>query len=258
MTSLQFEIHFPQGRLSPWVQAIWSARTDETQPGLSRRLFADAGSGLMINSGPEIRVDNQILHDRIWFQPTQKKAHMVHLPPGTNLSGIRFHPGMGACFLSQFVSHPEPGAAALSGHFEPLIQQLRDDTHPLSRIEKMTRTLIHHLHDEMHHPVIFRQAVQMLEHAPDVRQVSQLPLSQRQIERLFQRRIGMTPKYYQRLRRIRTVLNDLKENPHQDLARVAVEFGFSDQAHFIRECRTFTGITPKQYVKSRQDRYTHI
>ncbi|SHO57730.1 helix-turn-helix domain-containing protein [Vibrio quintilis] len=249
MASLQFEIRFPQGRLSPWVQAIWSAKTGQVPSGLTRRLFADAGSGLMMNSGPEIRVDNQVLSEPLFFQPTQKKAHCIFLPPGTNLSGIRFHPGMGECFLSQFVEHSTLDEQALSEHFRGLIHQLSDDTNLLSRIEKITRTLMFHLHDDIHHPAIFCRAVQILEHAPNVRQMEHLPLSQRQLERQFQRRIGMTPKYFQRLRRVRSVLTDLKNNPHKDFAGTAVEFGFSDQAHLIRECRTFTGITPKQYLK---------
>ena len=47
----------------------------------------------------------------------------------------------------------------------------------------------------------------------------------------------------------RAVLLALKEGEnHTRLAELAIEYGFSDQAHMTRECQLIAGITPKRYI----------
>ncbi|WP_250658094.1 helix-turn-helix domain-containing protein [Alkalimarinus coralli] len=71
-----------------------------------------------------------------------------------------------------------------------------------------------------------------------------IKLSQRQIERLFQLWLGMTPKHYQRILRIKKTINFLRQNRSANLADVAQQFGFSDQAHMTREFRAIASNTP--------------
>ncbi|MCW4631638.1 hypothetical protein [Marinomonas rhodophyticola] len=70
---LLFEIHFPQGRLSLWVQAIWSAQVLIGQQGVTRRLVADAGSGILFNLGVPVLIDKQECQDQVMFQPTNQR-----------------------------------------------------------------------------------------------------------------------------------------------------------------------------------------
>ncbi|NVK75418.1 MAG: AraC family transcriptional regulator [Oceanospirillaceae bacterium] len=55
------------------------------------------------------------------------------------------------------------------------------------------------------------------------------------------------------MRRVRAVLLALKnvEN-HRRLAELAIEYGFSDQAHMTRECKLIAGVTPKRYIHRKQ------
>nr|WP_286206491.1 helix-turn-helix domain-containing protein [Sessilibacter corallicola] len=76
-----------------------------------------------------------------------------------------------------------------------------------------------------------------------------IALSQRQMERQFKLWLDMTPKYYQRILRIKKTINFLRENKDANLAEVAVQFGFSDQAHMTREFRTIASITPGKFEK---------
>ena len=76
-----------------------------------------------------------------------------------------------------------------------------------------------------------------------------MPLSQRQIERQFQQWLDMTPKYYQRISRVKSALKILKLQPTTELADLALTIGFSDQAHMTREFKYIAKITPKQYTQ---------
>lgn len=73
-----------------------------------------------------------------------------------------------------------------------------------------------------------------------------LDLSARQLQRRFSERIGLTPKAYARLARLTraTELADRRAQP--DWAAIAVECGYSDQAHFVRESVAQTGLSPKR------------
>ncbi len=73
-------------------------------------------------------------------------------------------------------------------------------------------------------------------------------LSQRQLERLFLERVGISPKRYAQLRRFERAVRLVRS--HGPLAQVAIEAGYADQAHFIRDFRRLTGTTPRRFVQS--------
>jgi AraC-like DNA-binding protein len=74
-------------------------------------------------------------------------------------------------------------------------------------------------------------------------------VSQRQLERLYQREVGMSPKQYAGLLRIERARSLLKCMNGGSTACLALDLGFSDQAHFIREFRAVVGLTPHAYLK---------
>jgi transcriptional regulator GlxA family with amidase domain len=59
----------------------------------------------------------------------------------------------------------------------------------------------------------------------------------------------MTPKYYQRILRVKHAISFIKLNPQATLVDVTLENGFTDQAHMTREFTYIAKITPKKYSK---------
>jgi AraC-like DNA-binding protein len=72
-------------------------------------------------------------------------------------------------------------------------------------------------------------------------------LSDRQLRRLFQDDLGMTPKHYARIARLRRVLAGW---PSSSWARLALEAGFHDQSHLIREFRDLLQVTPSTFCRN--------
>lgn len=253
LSPLLFDIHFPQGRLSLWLQAIWSAQVPIDQQGVTRRLVADAGSGILFNLGEPILVDQEAWDEPVIFQSTNRQAHMIHLPAGSNLVGVRFQPGMGGLLQTELAAlEGNTGAWESSEFIQCLLVQLSDDLSSQQRVGLLDHAFDHLVsHMTPSHDSVVK-AIELLQQSSRVDLLDSLPLSQRQIERQFQDRLSMSPKYFQRLRRVRAVLLALKmEENHVKLAELAVEYGFSDQAHMTRECQLIAGITPKRFMKSR-------
>jgi AraC-like DNA-binding protein len=71
-------------------------------------------------------------------------------------------------------------------------------------------------------------------------------VSERQTERLFQKHIGLSPKFYCRIIRFNAIFNLLTQRD-PGWAELAYEAGFADQSHFIRNFKAFTGEEPSAY-----------
>jgi AraC-like DNA-binding protein len=81
----------------------------------------------------------------------------------------------------------------------------------------------------------------------------ELGLSARQVERLFDERIGLSPKFFLRVVRFQEVLRGLRqETIGATWAARAAEHGFYDQAHFIRDFKAFVGESPGAWQVSEQ------
>lgn len=72
-------------------------------------------------------------------------------------------------------------------------------------------------------------------------------IGERQLEREFKEKIGLSPKYFIRITRLNNAFRLHRQQPALGWAALAFESGYADQAHFIREFRAFAGETPERY-----------
>ena len=90
--------------------------------------------------------------------------------------------------------------------------------------------------------------VEYVEGDSEVRRVGQVcekfAITERSLQRLTARRIGLTPKWLIQRRRLHEAAERLTGASRPDLARVAADLGYADQAHFGRDFRAVTGLTP--------------
>lgn len=73
--------------------------------------------------------------------------------------------------------------------------------------------------------------------------------SERQLERQFRRKIGMSPKALLRTVRFQHLLQLARSGPAPGWASLAADCGFSDQAHLIREFKRFSGEPPEMFLR---------
>jgi len=66
----------------------------------------------------------------------------------------------------------------------------------------------------------------------------------RQLNRKFERYIGLSPKTFSKIVRFQAVIEDIVESPETDWRYVALKRGFFDQAHLIHDFNQFYGATP--------------
>ncbi|WP_153797719.1 helix-turn-helix domain-containing protein [Foetidibacter luteolus] len=74
-------------------------------------------------------------------------------------------------------------------------------------------------------------------------------MSRRNFERKFFQKVGLSPKYYARIRRIGYLCNMIAGKQKADWPSLLYECEYYDQSHFIKDFEEFTGRTPQQYLQ---------
>ncbi len=80
---------------------------------------------------------------------------------------------------------------------------------------------------------------------------ARLNVSARTLQRLARRHVGLSPAAMIRRRRLQEAAERLRTVPDADLAELAAELGYADQAHLSRDFRAVLGFTPSSYRASR-------
>lgn len=79
----------------------------------------------------------------------------------------------------------------------------------------------------------------------------QLFSTERSVQRLFEDQVGISPKLYKRICQFHMAFQQLNHFEFVKLSDIAYRNGFSDQSHFIRVFKEFTGMSPKDYLALR-------
>lgn len=74
-------------------------------------------------------------------------------------------------------------------------------------------------------------------------------LSPRQFYRQFLEREGISPKLYARVARFENTMRLKNANPTKDWLSIAMELGYYDYQHLVRDFKEFTNLTPNTFLQ---------
>jgi AraC-like DNA-binding protein len=80
--------------------------------------------------------------------------------------------------------------------------------------------------------------------------LTQLHVTERTFERNFKSYVGLSPKQFAKIIQFQSSLNQLTETKFQKLTDIGFNSGFTDQSHFIRTFKSYTGQTPSFYYEN--------
>lgn len=248
---------FPaRGPLAPFVRAFTLVEAHEET---TRTLIPDTGLVLGLRySGSATQLDG----------PTER------LLPGHTLTGLRTSArrmrtsARGGAVL---VAFRETGAAKFFA--EPLhelfgqtlsladllphseldrvssqVAEARNDVHRIGLVEQFLRARLRPREPD---PLV-AAAIDAIQQAHGCVRIAalarQLHLSQDAFEKRFRAAVGSTPKQLASLVRVRHAIAAYR--PGTSLSRLALDAGYFDQSHFIREFRAVTGEAPRRFFHS--------
>jgi len=240
---MDLKIVQPKHKLSDHIQAIWSVSVAQgsTQT-ITKPLYCDGGSGITFLIQGKAKLDGVTVKQPVLFQQYSKQTQILTLSEGAKLCGIRFHPGMVPPTLYPHLSNNQSNCTVL----QDLYTQLQNGCGHNAHLVSLYRWCVEHA--DLDSPILTKRAG-LLNQVKHGKIGDHFQSSQRQIERNFHQWIGMSPKYFQRLRRVHFSLLALRDNPEIPLSELAFAQGFSDQAHMTREFNTFVLSTPGRLAK---------
>lgn len=80
--------------------------------------------------------------------------------------------------------------------------------------------------------------------------IASYPNSQKHLISQFKNYFGLTPKVFHRIFRFNEILKKIQNKEQLVWSQIAYEFGYSDQSHFIKEFKEFSGFNPQEFIRS--------
>ncbi len=82
--------------------------------------------------------------------------------------------------------------------------------------------------------------------------------SQKHLIDMFKRQVGIAPKAYLRIIRFQKAISEIERRREANWTAISQDCGFYDQAHFINDFRSFSGFTPEEYVRRKNDVLNYV
>ncbi len=82
--------------------------------------------------------------------------------------------------------------------------------------------------------------------------------SERQFQRIFRKEVGLTPKQFARICRLRAAAIDAVDGQRDSWGSIAAERGYTDQAHMTREFSALFGMSPTQFERHCIEKIEHV
>ena len=259
----------PPPPLSAFVDCLWYSEGFE---GTHRqeRLLPNGESGIVFDLREEpVRIyspSNTESFDSFGpaiFCGARTDCFVIDTSAQERVIGIQFRPGGAFPFLGIPASEVANSTFALEDIWPRQAALLRERLLAAQSAAAMFATLEEELMlrlrrgPSLHQAVTF--AVQRLARGARVRDVAdQAGLSGRRLIDLFQQQTGLAPKAFQRVRRFQRALRTLHTRREEQWASLAADCGYYDQAHFIHDFRSFSGLTPSQYVAVATPHLNHV
>ncbi|PJJ57753.1 AraC-like DNA-binding protein [Mumia flava] len=240
--------------LEPWVENTWHLRWDlpagtqfvsQTLPHPACTLSVELGH-------PRAGLPD----DRVVVTGVVTRRFDVTLARSGWVLGVKFRPGglaaLAGIDVAGLTDRVVPAAGILPDAVVAGMRLLTDTDEPGAAAAKADRALLGMGDDvrDRSYDVVLRLIDDMLGDRSIVR-VSQLEerhgLSTRQIQRLFSRYVGTTPKWVLGRYRMHDVVTALDDGYDGSLADLAAAYGWYDQAHFARDFTALVGVPPSSY-----------
>lgn len=229
------------GGLADAFSAVWVHRMDEqTVP--------------PIVITPDATIDLQWIDGRFRIAGPDKEPQIEQPAAGAVIVGFRFRPGAAAGWLGVPAGEIVGGRLDLGELWSTRSRELSDRIRATPNLADLVRRLEETIgaHTEGRaalDPQMGRVFDVIDEGLPPGTPLvpflqRQLHMSERTLRRRFEDAFGYGPKTLDRILRFHRFRRMLRQQGEASTALLAIEAGYADQAHLIRESRRLTGVTP--------------
>jgi AraC-like DNA-binding protein len=248
----------PDG-LSTWVEHYWTVAWELDGPGFVAEVVSHPSVHVTVESGDRPRFGHRMPAGLVHGVITRRFSQAIE--GHGRVFGVKFRPGGFGAFTGADVGAWTDRVLLLSAAFgarsDDLVRDVLAIEDDAERAAAMDVFLLGRVpdRDERYDDVL--AVVRDIQDDPTLTTVDlaarRHAMSQRTLQRLFRRYVGVGPKRVLQRARLHDAVDRIDTGRVRDLASLALELGWFDQAHFTRDFTALVGQSPAAYA-ARRDR----
>ncbi|PWA07066.1 AraC family transcriptional regulator [Pueribacillus theae] len=267
-----FHTYHPQPPLSNFINIFWLYKGYHP-PHKMERLLPDGSMEFVINlEEDKINVYDQKNHDRFksfrgsLISGPHSDFTVIDTASQASTIGVHFKPGGAFPFLKLPADELHNEHVALDELWgtkaTEMREQLLEAETPVAKFQILEQYLMGMMTQaSASHPAVVFALRKFLAspHQWKIADVTeQISLSSRRFIQVFKEEVGLTPKQFCRIQRFQNVLCLIEDGEQVDWTDIALTSGYYDQAHFIHDFRSFSGLSPTTYHLNQGKQKNHV
>lgn len=261
------KLHFPQPPLSQFVENMWLVEGFSAEY-TREKILPDGAIELIIDLDPQPKAifENEASESfrtvrKAWISGERTRFLIIGAASNQSMVGIRFRPGGAYPFFGFPISELSESVTELDLIWGSLVDEIRDQLleikEPAERLLRLESFLLGQARRSLEANRLIAFAVHQLQHSPQFLAIKDLAntigITQKHLISQFEKVVGLRPKSFARVCKFQKVVNLIEQQKHFEWVAVASDCGYYDQAHFIHEFQTFSGLSPSAYITQRGD-----
>lgn len=249
---MKFKRYQPSFRLRPFVKAFMII---ESKNEIESRILPDTSVTLAFRIKGKVSQDGGVVPPAA-ISGLRNQLRVLNYSKHTSTLVVAFQEGGANAFFSE----PLHELFGRSLPLDDLLQRskiaeteekLSEAEDNLEKIKTVESFLLSQIRENRKDLLIFKAVSQIKDFHGDVKikeLLKFLHTSRDPFEKRFRHIIGTSPKQFSQIIRLRNVINH--HSPEKNFTELALEAGYFDQAHFIKDFKAFTGFTPRKFLNA--------
>lgn len=255
---MRYQVYDPAPALLPYVKCYWSLEAPAAEQASRDRIFPDGCMELVFHYGDLFRKYTAgkagVIQPRSFVHGQLTQFMELEATGSAGIFSVRFRPGGVRPFMAVGL-HEITGAYASTADLwgndgRVLEDRVLHACDNLRRVKVVEDFLLRRL-ARVAVPPKAAHAIRVIAETNGMMDMERLArvcgVSRRHLERVVMPVVGVSPKVLARVVRFQYMLSMLERGGAGNLTSLALEGGFYDQAHFVRDFKEFTGFSPGQY-----------
>lgn len=251
----------PGSKLKPFIKCLYFYQSDSALD-YDDIVFPSGNMEVIFNLGSgnwQAKKDDSYYTTppvEFWGQITKPLA--IKSIGRNTMFGVRFYPHTAAYFFNEKLSEFNNEVVNAADIFGPSLKQLHERLLETPGMEMRVRLAEDyfadrpHLSEKRHHKLkLVGGFINSLVNETGTSRITDVSarnrISSRYLNMLITEYTGLQPKLLTKINRFQHSLA-LVNSSRQNFTNIAFESGYFDQSHFIREFKSFTGITPNTFA----------
>jgi len=266
------KLYIPKPPLNNFIESFFYYKGYNPEHSLDRYL-PDANVTLIfdLTDKPKFIYDNDSLKEiqsckNVWFSGFRTEPITIPSGKESEMLIINFLKGKSFSFLCEplnnLTNYVVDAELVLKNDILNLRDEIQNAISVSDKFNILENNLLRHYIDDLKINPFVEFVIDKITSSPKLCSIKEIAdkvgYSQKHLINIFKANVGVTPKEFLKVIRFQKAIVDIENQRKIDWITVANDCGFYDQSHFIADFKSFSGLTPVDYLKQKGDILNYV